>query len=350
MYKLLKSLALIAAILVVFAFSCLPPSLPPQGDLEYPFEKKGMVMVIPNQGEEVRIITMTPFFEAELPAQVGFAANREVISFKVLGEEQETLTVFEPPLRLYVIYRDEDLQHAKGNEEKLGLGFWNGKRWIVFTREEHGFELHKKDSPLFKWPFDEFFEFPKDALGYGVASASSWEDYPVAWGRHEEVFVFVDKEEKVVKAVVVVPPQEGKKAEVRDLPLLFGDNPPAQAGFVPNREVINFEVVDKNENPENGIPLTVFKPPLQLYVIYKDEDLKHAEGEKKLGLGFWDIEQKNWIVKTQEKDELELHKKDSPNFEWPFDEFIEFPKDALGYGVVEISNWGDRPVAWGRVE
>ncbi|MBC8231536.1 hypothetical protein H8E77_18455 [bacterium] len=193
MYKLLRALALMmAAMLVVFMIGCGSPLQRPtseQTDLVALFKEEGVVVVVPWQGKEVKVKKLPPFFE-ELPKQEEqqqqdpiFSAKREVINFEVVdANTEEMLTKFEPPIKLYVVYTNEDIQSA-GGVENLRLAFWDNvdERWVVFTDKKHQFEMRDKDS----WPVNEFFELPDDAAGFGFASVPNWDDLPIAWGKPE---------------------------------------------------------------------------------------------------------------------------------------------------------------------
>jgi len=149
------------------------------------------------------------------------------------------------------------------------------------------------------------------------------------------------------EGVAVVVPWQGKAVRVEKLSPFFKELPKQEEQqqqdlvFSPKREVINFEVIDADTEEM----LTEFSPPIELYVVYTDEDLKNAGGVEHLGLAFWDNVGERWVVFTDEKHQFETQDKDS----WPVDEFFDLPDDAVGFGFASVKNWDDRPIVWGEV-
>lgn len=99
--------------------------------------------------------------------------------------------------------------------------------------------------------------------------------------------------------------------------------------FEPIRTVINIAVVDEDD-PKKFIEK--FAEPFQLRVRYSNEDLHAAQSRgRELRLGYWDG--KNWKRFKKVKHKFAIQPDDDPK--------------TGGYGVVQISDWGDPPVAWG---
>lgn len=130
--------------------------------------------------------------------------------------------------------------------------------------------------------------------------------------------------------VTVTVPAQRVTVKVVKLPIgTLADRPGVPGGFQPGRQVINFELVDEKA-PDTF--LTEFDPPFQLRVQYTKPDLdRAADTGRPLALAFWDGSQ--WVVFTREKHQFELHPNTVP--------------ETGGYATVEISKWGDPPVAWG---
>jgi hypothetical protein len=104
---------------------------------------------------------------------------------------------------------------------------------------------------------------------------------------------------------------------------------PVPGGFQPFRLVINLKVVDAAQ-PDSEV--SVFDPPIEVRVHCTADDLARATAiGKPLSLGFWDGRQ--WIRFTPEKHQFHLEPEASPA--------------KGGWGVVNISHWGDPTKAWG---
>jgi hypothetical protein len=95
--------------------------------------------------------------------------------------------------------------------------------------------------------------------------------------------------------------------------------------FTPRRVLVNFVVV---ESADSEKLVTTFNPPLQLEVKYTQQDVANAKG-KELTLAFWDGSV--WVPFTSKKHKFRL----------------EADTSGGGTGFVEITSWGDPPLAWG---
>ena len=128
-----------------------------------------------------------------------------------------------------------------------------------------------------------------------------------------------------------VPQTGGKKIGVRKRAMPgASEMPGTPGGFKPGRLVINFELFDE-QNPNQF--LTVLDEPFEVRIKYTAADLKRAEkAGVSLQLGVWDGNK--WVVFTRQKHNFRL----KPN--------AQNPKSG-GEGVIEISRWGDPPIAWG---
>jgi hypothetical protein len=79
------------------------------------------------------------------------------------------LTELGESVEIQVRYRPDDMKAARKDNKPLALGFWDGQRWIRFTREKHNFEL-RPDSAV-------------EDSGFGVIVINRWGDPPTSWGR-----------------------------------------------------------------------------------------------------------------------------------------------------------------------
>ena len=122
----------------------------------------------------------------------------------------------------------------------------------------------------------------------------------------------------------------GQKAKAKEFPLgKKKDYKSKVSKFVPQRLVINFGLVD--ENDEDNI-LTEFDPPIEVKSRYKQKDIETAEeGKGNLRLAYWNGE--DWEYFTANKHSFNLVPNSKPG--------------KGGYGYVKISRWGDPPLAWG---
>jgi hypothetical protein len=101
---------------------------------------------------------------------------------------------------------------------------------------------------------------------------------------------------------------------------------PAKAGgFQPARLVANIALEDETSPGEY---LSQLDEPFELRIRYTPADMKQAKSGLKLA--FWDGTE--WVVFTKEKHNFELQ----PD------------SQGGGYGVVQLSRWGDPNIAWGK--
>jgi hypothetical protein len=76
------------------------------------------------------------------PTPNTFIPTRLVVNFEVRKADDQTLVQqFSPPMVLRVGFNEEELAAAAEGQE-LKLAFWDGSRWVVFTKEKHHLELH----------------------------------------------------------------------------------------------------------------------------------------------------------------------------------------------------------------
>jgi hypothetical protein len=72
-----------------------------------------------------------------------FEPFRTVINFQVEEEDGTVVHRFSPPIILRVAFTDEDLAQV-GEGKEFGMAFWDGSRWVPFTKEKHHFQLHSR--------------------------------------------------------------------------------------------------------------------------------------------------------------------------------------------------------------
>ena len=120
------------------------------------------------------------------------------------------------------------------------------------------------------------------------------------------------------------------KAKAKKFPLgKKKDYKSKDSEFVAKRLVINFGLVD--EDNEDNV-LTEFNPPIEVKIRYKQKDIESVdEAKSSLRLAYWNG--KDWEYFTEKKHDFKL--------------VPDSKADNGGYGYVEISQWGDPPLAWG---
>ena len=131
------------------------------------------------------------------------------------------------------------------------------------------------------------------------------------------------------EGVEVNVPQPARKIKALSLPRQALKNMPAKpGGFQPGRVVINIALVYEDAPDEF---LTEFDSPFELRVRYTPGDLRRAQqSNQPLQLAFWDGS--DWVVFTPSKHNFEL---------------VPEERGEGGYGVVQLSHWGDPNIAWG---
>ena len=134
--------------------------------------EEGVSVVVPEQKSGVKVrkdkLKLPPL--RDMPGNPDFKPGRVVINFELVDDDAPgtVLAEFDPPFELRVRYTHADLNRARKVGRPLTLAFWDGKTWVPFTREKHGFELRPDAKP--------------DAGGVGYALISRWGDPAVGWG------------------------------------------------------------------------------------------------------------------------------------------------------------------------
>ncbi len=128
------------------------------------------------------------------------------------------------------------------------------------------------------------------------------------------------------EGVTVTVPDTGKRIRAVKLPLDRLESMPAKpGGFTPTRLVANIALEDES-NP--GAYLSQLDKPFEMRFRYTSDDVKQTKTGLKLA--FWDGNE--WVVFTKDKHSFELQ----PD------------SQGGGYGVVQLSRWGDPNIAWGK--
>lgn len=106
---------------------------------------------------------------SDYPSSPGFSPTRLVINLGVVDADQEDAVIeyFDPPIKLTIRYKKSDYEDAR---EQLKLAFWDGKQWVPFEKEKHGYTL-----------IEDIDGKPENG-GKAVVTLSNWGDPPIAWG------------------------------------------------------------------------------------------------------------------------------------------------------------------------
>jgi len=136
------------------------------------FDTEGITVTIPDQRRRINVRKLgLGRMENMPPVKGGFQPHRLVANFELYDEDQPEgyLVEFDQPFELKVRYTRADMLRAEREGVALALGFWDGKNWVRFTAEKHGFHLQPDANPA--------------KGGFGVVSIAKWGDPPVSWGK-----------------------------------------------------------------------------------------------------------------------------------------------------------------------
>ena len=143
-------------------------STPPERRI---FAEEFVDVKIPQRDKAIDVVKRDIPKDMDMYPKEGFQPFRIVINLVVVDFDTHEieLTDFDPPIEVRVRYQSGDVDKA-GAPEKLKLGFWDGKRWILCTVEKHRFSLQPDD--------------PKRPAqgGWGVVFLKHWGDPTVSWG------------------------------------------------------------------------------------------------------------------------------------------------------------------------
>lgn len=172
------ALAAILSLVVLVGWSTPPPGGDLPEKLVADFGDEGVTVTVPWQGMQMKVRKLPPLqipdhakdpnTYARSSQSAGSISDppltgRRVINFEVVSADDPSETPlpgFTKPIEIRVAYTQQDVDHAKG-VENLALGFWDGRRWMHFTKQKHGFELKG---------------------GAGIAHVRRWDDPQIVWG------------------------------------------------------------------------------------------------------------------------------------------------------------------------
>ena len=161
--QLIFLLMLIPVVVLVVAFFVNPsrksntsggdPSQPLVAD--FPEEKS--VVIVPWQGHAAIVHKAPSLPMSKLASEHDdFTPSVLIINAEIVDarDERTILTDFDPPIEIQVKFPDTVIANARkrasqtksapSNDDVLAalqLGFWDGSRWVLFTKEKHNFRL-----------------------------------------------------------------------------------------------------------------------------------------------------------------------------------------------------------------
>ena len=134
--------------------------------------EKGVVIFVPPQEDTKEMEFVEIESPDDLKADYGdFTFIREAINFKVLDEDKNDKTSFNPPMELTVLFNSEDLEKAREKDKPIALAYRDkkDKNWNRFTQQKHFLETHPiKDIlwvGLFKFKISEWGD-PSVSIGH----------------------------------------------------------------------------------------------------------------------------------------------------------------------------------------
>ncbi len=166
-------LALLIALVILLAGQLGGPGTPPgEGEpIEKRFPDKGVTVTVPWQGRAVDIVRLPLLPLEKLASDTDeFKPKRLVMNFEVVDAKHtdSIITDFEPPFELRVELPEDYLAGIKHNYDAIEMGFWDGCRWIEFTKEKHQFTVRPNDPP--------------GSGAVATAMISNWADPPFGLG------------------------------------------------------------------------------------------------------------------------------------------------------------------------
>jgi hypothetical protein len=127
------------------------------------YEDVGVWVTVPRQekGQLLQIQRLELPDEAETPeTPTVFKPIDRLINFQVVGQDGRPVQRFSPPMVLRVRIT-EAARNWAAQSGQLRLAFWDGVKWVPFTKRKHLFHL---------------------TSDHGLAVIRDWGDPAVAWG------------------------------------------------------------------------------------------------------------------------------------------------------------------------
>jgi hypothetical protein len=185
--QLVLLLLIIPAVALLFAMFVNPSKKQRGGEASgsqvvAPFPDAFTTVVIPWQGRSVMAVRVPSVPLDQMKGEGNdFTPAELVINVEVVdaNNAHTVLTDFDPPLEIEFKFPTSLIKNARelATRQKMNIdsvddfasvikvGFWNGLRWVLFTKEKHNFRIQGNDT-----------------TGYvGKVNLTKWGDPPIAW-------------------------------------------------------------------------------------------------------------------------------------------------------------------------
>jgi hypothetical protein len=176
---LIFAVALVLILLLIFLIPAARSKdhEPHEGDpVVEDFADKHVQVTVPWQGYLVKVLRLPypPLSEMPPIEVAGQPWPHHVLLNVVVArhDNPDALVIqFNPALTLRMAYSMEDLERARGFKLDYPVfGFWDGCKWVLFTKEKHGLSYEPNASPT------------PEVAGYAVVRLTAWNDPSIAGG------------------------------------------------------------------------------------------------------------------------------------------------------------------------
>ncbi len=176
---LIFALALVLVLVLVFLIPAArgKHDTPHDGEpTDADFPDKQVHVTVPWQGYAVKVLRLpyAPLSETPVIEVAGRPWPHAILLNVVVAryDDQDALvTHFNPPFTLRMAYSAEDLERAKQAALEFPVfGFWDGCRWVLFTKEKHNLSYEPNPTPT------------PEIAGHAMVELAAWIDPSIGHG------------------------------------------------------------------------------------------------------------------------------------------------------------------------
>ena len=176
---LIFALALVLILVLIFLIPAArgKPNPPHNGDpVDEEYPDKHVHVTVPWQGYAVKVLRIPYAPLSEMPPieVAGRPWPHRVLLNVVVARYDDPdalVTQFNPPFTLRMAYSAEDLDRAKQADLQYPVyGFWDGCRWVLFTKEKHNLSYEPSPNPT------------TEVAGYAIVTLAAWNDPSIGHG------------------------------------------------------------------------------------------------------------------------------------------------------------------------